>query len=168
MRLRVSWERRQRPQRTLAPCAGRPSPTVASRDSGPHPVRILSICDYDGLRLARELLLTQEGYCLKSHASSDPLDVFSARSCQLAIICHSVALEAAMRIADMLHRYNSAIYVLRLSKSDLAHSSCFDGELESFCAPGLLLEAIREVIGNGSVAQHSRRPGNLRINRGSV
>lgn len=113
------------------------------------PIRILSICDYDGLRVARELLLKQEGYSIESHESHDAFDALSGRSFHLAILCHSVAQQYAIPIADILHRYNSHIQVLRLCSADPHGCSSFDRELDSLADPGELLEIIRQTIFRG-------------------
>ena len=137
--------------------ASRPSLPVASRQSRgsisiagvPRAARILSICDYDGLRLARELLLNQEGYIAESHSSVDSLDTLDVAGFRLAILCQSVAQKRAVHIAEMLHRNNSGIQVMRLSRWQPAGDPCFDFELDSHTEPGKLLEFIREAVLRG-------------------
>lgn len=153
MRLRGLFDRTGRRTRTAPRNESRPSldaPQIIV------PIRILSICDYDGLRVARELLLNQEGYSTESYASSDSFDALSGQIFHLAILCHSVAQQQAIRIADMLHRYNSRILVLRLGNSDPRCSSSFDCEVDGFTGPGKLLEIIRETILRG--ARFTLRP----------
>jgi hypothetical protein len=146
MRLRLSFDRRVRPIRPAQ------DHTWQSRDpsspAGESPsVRILSICDYDGLRVSREWLLDREGYATESHASGDPLYALALHSFHLAILCHSVVPEQAIRIADTLHRRNRAIFVVRMSVgSDRAHSPFFDAEFDGFADPDRLLQFIRDTV----------------------
>ncbi|HWE85439.1 MAG TPA: hypothetical protein VG267_10875 [Terracidiphilus sp.] len=117
---------------------------TGSRAGQPLALRVLSISDYDGLRLSRELLLTQAGYSAESHSSSSCLDVLATQSFQIAILCHSVAPELAARIAEMLHCYHPRIRVLRLHSSERNASLYFDRELDCFSSPEELLRVLSE------------------------
>jgi hypothetical protein len=147
MRVRLSFDPRIRPIRTSSQDDAWQLADAAAMSAESPSVRILSICDYDGLRVSREWLLDREGYSTESHTSSDPLDAYALESFRLAILCHSVAPEQAIRIADLLHRRNRRIFVVRMSvASDRAHSPSFDAEFDGFAQPDRLLAFIREAV----------------------
>lgn len=108
------------------------------------PVRILSISDYDGLRVSRELLLDREGYRIESVSSSDGIDAHTALGFQIAILCDSVAPQRARHVADWLHRSNPTIRVVRVCQCGGTGDASFDRELDSFDGPSQLLLVIRD------------------------
>lgn len=84
-------------------------------------VRILSICDRDHLRSARERALKGAGYDVESVSSDEFLRYWQVRSSAIAIICKTVNSESAVRLENLLPRYNPDIRILHL-----AHPPEFD------------------------------------------
>lgn len=125
-----------------------------SRGDNPQPIRILSISDYDGLRVSRELLLAQTGYCTESCASSAHFDVLAVRRFHIAVLCHSIAADRAIRIAELLHRDHPRIRVLRLNPSERSGTPCFDQDLDCFISPEELLRVIREEADRIAFEEH--------------
>lgn len=105
-------------------------------------VRILSICDDDGLRLSRELLLRESGFETESAASKDFLAVSYVRSFEIALICSSVHPERIASLTEMLDRYNPAIQILHLD--DLRNPSASYSDLDWLlpAGPHQLLQAL--------------------------
>lgn len=128
------------PRRTAHLVADSPLPANLSAQ----PMRILSIGDYDSLRISREWLLRQAGFHAESLTSCAPLDAFKVRSFSIALLCHTVPFERAVRIADILHRYHPRILVMRLNQSDPVGNAGFDRELDSLLSPAELLRVLRE------------------------
>ncbi len=114
-----------------------------------NPVRILSICDDDGLRLSRELLLEKDGYEVQSIASNTALSVSSARSFDLALICRSIEPERALALTDKLRRYHPDIQILSISPLENRSEYC-ETILEIPSGPDALLEAIRELCAHNA------------------
>lgn len=105
-------------------------------------IRILSICDDDGIRFSREMVLKQEGYDVESVASGDPLDRTRIGSFHLAILCHSITPEHAAHITASLRAANPAIAVLRVHAIRSAADHTYDVDCEVLPGPGQLLSAI--------------------------
>ena len=74
--------------------------------------RILSICDDDGLRHSRELLLTKEGYSTLSVTSHVDLSAEQARRFDAVLICRSVDPKRGLALTQMLERYNPGIQIM--------------------------------------------------------
>lgn len=73
--------------------------------------RILSICDDEGLRHSRELLLTSEGYSTESVTSDVVLSVEQARRFDAVLICRSVDPKRGRALTETLERYNPGIQI---------------------------------------------------------
>jgi DNA-binding NtrC family response regulator len=113
--------------------------------SAPAPVRVLSICDDEGLRLSRELLLLRDGYQTESIASSTAITVSGVRSFDLALICRSVDRARAIALIEMLRRYHPGIQILCIAPLDSA--GCVQhADLEVPPGPQPLLDAIRTLL----------------------
>ncbi len=109
----------------------------------PKGIRILSICDDEGIRFSRELVLRQEGYAVESLASTEPLDPNRARSCQLAILCHSLSPDCAARITAFLRELNPLILVVRVHAIRSTLDPYYDADCEVLPGPGQLLQGIQ-------------------------
>lgn len=109
--------------------------------------RILSISDYDGLRLSREQLLRREGYYVESVLSTACLDVGWVRSFDVGILCQSVEIERAIRLAELLRRYNPSILLLRVHPYRVRRDvhAYFDLDVEGIAGPKGFLEAIERL-----------------------
>lgn len=116
--------------------------TEAMAIKGPYHFRILSIGDDEGLRSSREMLLASEGYEVHSAESSAFLDVCQVRSLDLVILCQSVTLERAQRLAEILRRYNPQIRILRVASSCGEADSSYDNSLEPLAGPRAMLRVI--------------------------
>lgn len=116
-------------------------------------IRVLSICDDEGIRYSRELVLRHEGYDAESVASNEPLDPAQIRSFQIAILCHSLSPSRAAQIAIALRLYNPEIGVLRVHalRSNVDH--VYDVDCEVLPGPGQLLEAIKTLATRFDPAQ---------------
>ncbi len=117
--------------------------------------RILSICDDDGLRYSRELLLTNDGYEIDSVSSDAVLSVSQARSYDVALICRSVDTKRGMALTEMLQRYNPEIQILRIAP--LESPEQLDIHLQIVPEPQLFLETVRTSCMH-AVARRSYQP----------
>jgi DNA-binding response OmpR family regulator len=111
------------------------------------PARILSICDDEGLRLSRELLLLNQGYETESVSSNAPLTVSRVRSFDLALICRSVDPQRAIAVIEMLRRYHSGILIACLVPLD-SSAELYVADLEVPPSPQSLLDGIRNLLRN--------------------
>lgn len=114
-------------------------------NSAPVPVRVLSICDDDGLRLSRELLLLRDGYQTESIASNTAITVSRVRSFDLALICRSVDRGRAIALIEMLRRYHPAIQILCISPLD-SSGDMYHADLDVPSGPQAFLDAIRFLL----------------------
>jgi DNA-binding NarL/FixJ family response regulator len=107
------------------------------------PVHVLSVCDDNGLRSSRELVLKVDKYVVHSHPSNVFWAASEIRLFDVAIICQSVDDEDAARLIERLSQYNPNLRVLRLAgySASEAHAC---GPLQ----PDVLLEAVRDLVAN--------------------
>jgi DNA-binding NtrC family response regulator len=108
------------------------------------PVRILSICDDDGLRTSRHLLLMNEGYETESVSSNTVRTVLDGRSFDIALICRSISSDRATAIAQELRRSYPEIHIIAFDTIESRPDSS-DLDLQVSSGPQPLLEAIREL-----------------------
>lgn len=110
------------------------------------PVRILSICDDDGLRTSRQLVLMNEGYETESVSSNTALSVLDGRSFDIALICRSLDSERATALAQELRRCYPEIHMIAID-IDIVESrpDSSDLDMQVSSGPQPLLEAIREL-----------------------
>jgi hypothetical protein len=113
--------------------------TVAS------PARVLSICDDDGLRMSRDLLLQGAGYHTESMESSTAIPASSVRSFDLALICRSIDSERAVALAGFLRKYHPAIRILAIDPLD-SSPDAYHPDLEVLPGPQALLDAVRSLV----------------------
>jgi DNA-binding NtrC family response regulator len=113
--------------------------TVAS------PARILSICDDDGLRTSRDLLLQRDGYQTESMESSTSISASRVRSFDLALICGSIDSERAMALAGFLRQYHPAIQILSINPLDSSPDT-YHPDLKVASGPQALLDAVRSLL----------------------
>lgn len=106
-------------------------------------IRILSICDDDGIRSSREMVLKQEGYEVESTTSATLVDDGRAGSFHVAILCHSITPEHAAHITEKLRAANPEIAVLRVHAIRSAQDHMYDVDCEVFPGPGQLLNGIK-------------------------
>lgn len=111
----------------------------------PKGVRILSICDDEGIRFSREMVLKEEGYDVESVDSSHPLDAAQSGSCQLAVLCHSLSPDRAARITAFLRQSNPRILVVRIHAIRSAPNPYYDADCEVLPGPGQLLQGIQSL-----------------------
>ncbi len=123
-------------------------------------VRILSICDDDGIRFSRELVLIQEGYEVESVSSRSLLNADWVRSFHIAILCHSLSAEHAASLTDTLRRFNPTIRVLRVHSIRSRCDSLYDVDCEALPGPSELLAAIESLCNNPAPPhqQSGRKP----------
>lgn len=140
MKLRSMQDRGRSRHSRLDPAVQR----ADSRACVPPALRVLTVSDYEGLRLSRQLILEQAGFRAESCTSSSRFEVFAVRKFHIAILCHSVPSDCAIRIAEMLHRYQPRICVVRLDSSERSGSPFFDRELDLFTPPEEFLRVVRE------------------------
>jgi hypothetical protein len=114
-------------------------------------VRVLSICDDDGIRFSRDLVLKHEGYDVESVASNENLDAAQVRCFHVAILCHSLSPHRAAEIARILRSCNPDIGILRVHaiRSPLDHF--YDVDCEVLPGPGQLLSAIHTLAARDRV-----------------
>jgi hypothetical protein len=113
--------------------------------AGPPVARVLSICDDDGLRLSRELLLLKDGYKTESIQSHTALTVTRVRSFDFALICRSVDPKRSIALIEMLRRYHPAIQILCIAPLE-SSAHIYLGDLEVPSGPQALLDAIRILL----------------------
>src|SRR5579863_5435729 len=107
--------------------------------------RVLSVCDDEGLRVSRELLLQKDGYQTESIESNAAITVSRVRSFDLALICRSVDRGRAIALTEMLRRYHPAIQILSIAPLDSSTDMCH-ADLEGPSGPQVLLDAIRSLL----------------------
>jgi hypothetical protein len=110
-----------------------------------HATHVLSICDDDGLRLSKELLLLEDGYKIVSIQSNAALTVSRVRSFDVALICRSVNRERAIPLVEMLLGFHPAIQILAIKPLDPPPDLC-DADLEVPSGPQALLNEIRSFL----------------------
>jgi hypothetical protein len=106
-------------------------------------IRLLSICDDDGIRFSRDLVLRHEGYEVESVASNEKLDSARIQSFHIAVLCHSLSANRAAEIAFALRRSNPEIGVLRVHAIRGAVDHSYDVDCEVLPGPGQLLDAVK-------------------------
>ena len=106
-------------------------------------IRLLSICDDDGIRFSRELVLEQQGYEVASVSSDEHLDENRIVSFHIAILCHSLNAEDAARIAERLRKASPSIAVLRIHAIRSMVTRFYDVDCEVLPGPGQLLSGIQ-------------------------
>ena len=106
-------------------------------------IRVLSICDDEGIRFSRDLVLRHEGYEVESVLSSEQLDADRIRSFQIAILCHSLSPSHAAEIAIGLRRFNPGIGILRVHAIRSSMDHVYDVDCEVLPGPGQLLDGIK-------------------------
>ena len=119
-------------------------------------VRILSICDDDGIRFSRELVLMQEGYEVSSVPSYACLSPDCMRSFHIAVLCHTVDAERAARLAEMLRWYNPSIGVLRVHSIRPPSKSFYDLDCEALPSPEELISGIRSLCAKLAEPRHQQ------------
>ncbi len=111
-------------------------------------LRILSVCDDEGLLFSRQLLFENHGYLTESAMSSSLLGMRLVRSVDCAVICHSIEAEQAVRLAERLRRYNSRIRILRIQFAACRDDFRFDLTCDSLAGPQALLTTIDRMLGS--------------------
>lgn len=106
-------------------------------------IRILSICDDEGIRYSRDLVLRHEGYEVESVPSNEKLDPTRIRSFHIAILCHSLSPSRAAEVATGLRRFNPEIGVLRVHAIRGRAEYDYDVDCEVLPGPGQLLGGIK-------------------------
>jgi hypothetical protein len=110
--------------------------------------RILTISDYEGLRMSREQVLRLAGFYVEAVSSRAVFENSWITSFDIAVLCQSVEPARAIRIAELLRQANPCIALLRInpSQASVEDPSLFDLEIEALAGPRGLLKAI-EAIG---------------------
>ncbi|MFP5277187.1 MAG: hypothetical protein ACLGPM_08725 [Acidobacteriota bacterium] len=123
-------------------------------------VRILSICDDEGIRFSRELVLMQEGYEVESVSSRAFLNADWVRSFHIAVLCHTLSAECAASLAETLRRSNPEIRVLRVHSIRSRCDHYYDVDCEVLPGPSELLRAIESLCNYPAPPhqQSGRRP----------
>ena len=109
------------------------------------PTKILSICDDDGLRYSRQLVLESVGYQVESVPSDAPLEAAQVKEFEIAILCHSVDANHAANLAKDLRRMNRSILVLRVHAIQGMQERLYDVDCEVLPDPLPLLNAIKSL-----------------------
>jgi CheY-like chemotaxis protein len=105
--------------------------------------RILSICDDEGLRHSRELLLTSEGYSTLSVRSDVVLSREQAQEFDAVLICRSVAPRKGLELTEMLERYNPAIQIMCIGPVENADD--VDYRLPVLRGPQVFLDEVNKM-----------------------
>lgn len=105
-------------------------------------IRVLSICDDDGIRVSRELVLKQEGYDAESAVGNELPGPDRIRSFHIAVLCHTISHKRAAEITEALRKHNPSIAVLRVHAIRSTANSCYDADCEVFPGPGQLLQGM--------------------------
>jgi CheY-like chemotaxis protein len=106
-------------------------------------IRVLSICDDDGLRYSRELLLATGGFDTTSVSSNDVWERAAKSKYDLIILCHAVDINRALRVISFIRRRNPQVHTLGIKSLDrilVNESSEIKGEVAS--RPSMLLKAM--------------------------
>lgn len=116
-------------------------------------IRILSVCDDDSVRYSRELLLKQAGYEAESITSAALLRASLVKSFRLAIVCQSLESKQAVRVTEILRRYNPQIQVLQLGAVQWGLEHHYGLDYKILVDPGALLDAVKSMCDQINVAQ---------------
>ena len=105
-------------------------------------LRILCVCDDDGIRFLREPMLQEAGYQVSWLPSNAAFDVLAIRSCNAAIICQSVPWRRAAQVSTFLRRSNPLIKILRMNTLRSEMENAFFVDCEVVAGPGLLMQVL--------------------------
>jgi len=106
-------------------------------------LRILSICDDDGIRFSRDLVLARAGYGnVEWFSSNATINASQIRSSDVAILCQSVEWKRAAPLALAFRRLNPEIRILRVNSLRSAMDSRFQLDCEVVTGPGMLIEVL--------------------------
>lgn len=109
-------------------------------------IRVLSVCDDDGIRFSRDLVLKHEGYEVESVPSNVKLDPSWACSFHIAVLCHSLSPARASQIATALRLSNPSIRILRVHAIRSVTDHFYDVDCEVLPGPGQLLSAMHTLV----------------------
>jgi ribosomal protein S16 len=109
--------------------------------------RILSVCDDEGLRSSRELLLRSTGYETESVTSYEFLKVSYVRTFDIALICTSIQPSRVGPLIEMLGRYNPMIQILDMDDLRFRAEPMF----QTTVGPALLLDAVGSMCGKAGL-----------------
>src|SRR4051794_19980225 len=109
-------------------------------------IRVLSICDNDLVRSARELVLRKDGYEIVSISSNDLLGVPEIRRFDVAVICHSVPPARAMALVERLRRCKPEIRLLRVNPRVPGVDPYYHVDSEVLAGPGALLRGVKGLL----------------------
>lgn len=128
--------------------AARPAPqdTRSRPMNSGKAIRVLSICDDDGIRFSRDLVLKHEGYEVESVPSNVELDPSWVCSFHIAVLCHSLSPARASEIAAALRLSNSSIRILRVHAIRSVADHLYDVDCEVLPGPGQLLSAMHTLV----------------------
>lgn len=105
-------------------------------------VRILSVSDYESVRVSRELLLKNSGYSVVSMSSDRALSEEIPADVEVAIIGQSINDSTASRIAATLRRTQANVRILRLTDLQMPCDSGFDAVCPVALGPEVLLNRV--------------------------
>lgn len=111
----------------------------------PATVRVLSINDYESLRLSRQLLLESAGYSVVSMTSDCALRSDIPRNLAIAIIGETVDDLSACRIAKILRRTETNARLLRMTCQYSPAGATFDGGCFVEDGPGVFLACVADL-----------------------
>lgn len=106
-------------------------------------IRVLSVCDDEGIRRSREMVLKFEAYDVESVPSTEKLEPEQLRSFHIAVLCHSIPPSRAAELASCFRSANPDIRVVRVHAIRSHVDHVYDVDCEVFPGPGQLLSGIR-------------------------
>lgn len=108
--------------------------------------RILLVSDYDGLRHARELILSKQGYDVVSMTSGELLAKPGSCRCDLVILCQSLESDRARLIGAILRRTLPSCALLRVYPCRMGPEPVFDLGIDGFDGPAVLLDVLHAYV----------------------
>lgn len=110
--------------------------------------RILSICDDEGLRCSRELLLTREGYSTLSVTSDVDLSAELAQRFDAVLICRSVDPKRGLALTETLERYNPGIQIMCIGPVENVDEAGYN--LPVLRGPRVFLDEVKKMLSSAA------------------
>ena len=124
----------------------------------PASVRVLSVSDYESVRLTRELLLQNAGYSVVSMSSDCAMRDQIPGGLAIAIVGQTVDEVSASRLAVRLRRTQPNIRILRLTMQYSRSGPDFDGYCFVEDGPAAFLTCLAELVAPEKVDEFHLRP----------
>lgn len=115
----------------------------------PATVRVLSVSDYESIRMSRELLLQSSGYSVISISSDCALRCEIPQGLTIAVIGQTVNGDTAFRIAARLQQSQPNVRILRLTMQYSRSGPGFTSDCFVEDGPEVFLSCVADLVTTG-------------------